>query len=172
MLHGMRSAPTSLATPSQADTSRGGAGNYAGFSSNYFHSGGSIAGPRQQHTPSSPYADPYSGTLDDALSEDTTGAPGGGPAASAGGSAVPARPQFERIAQRTLLLSNLDPMTTHAEVTRAVRGGMLLEVFLRAADRTASVSFLRSADARAWFEHVKRYDLYIRNKRVSSTTSS
>lgn len=75
--------------------------------------------------------------------------------------------QFDRIAQRTLMLANLAEGTTHAEITRTVRGGMLLDVFLRSHERSATVSFLRARDAQAWFDHVRRYDLYIRNKRVS-----
>ncbi|KAK4106761.1 hypothetical protein N658DRAFT_491388 [Parathielavia hyrcaniae] len=76
------------------------------------------------------------------------------------------RPQFERQCARTLQLSNLADGTTHADITNAVRGGMLLDVFLRTNDRTATVSFLNSADAKRFYDHVRRHDLYIRNKRV------
>jgi len=53
------------------------------------------------------------------------------------------------------------------DITEAVRGGVLLDVFVRANDRTATVSFLNSADAKAFYDHVRRHDLYIKNKRVS-----
>ncbi|EGO57443.1 hypothetical protein NEUTE1DRAFT_129390 [Neurospora tetrasperma FGSC 2508] len=74
--------------------------------------------------------------------------------------------QFNRQCTRTVQLYNLSESTTHADITNAVRGGMLLDVFLRAHDRYATVSFLHAADARKFFEHVRKNDLYIKNKRV------
>ena len=76
------------------------------------------------------------------------------------------RPQFERQCARTLQFSNLAEGVTHADITGAVRGGVLLDVFLRAHDRSATVSFISSADAKKFHDHVRRHDLYIRNKRV------
>lgn len=76
------------------------------------------------------------------------------------------RQQFERQCSRTVQLSNLAEGTTHADITAAVRGGMLLDIFMRSHDRTAAVSFVNSADARKFLDHVRRNDLYIRNKRV------
>lgn len=79
----------------------------------------------------------------------------------------PSRSQFEREALRTIQLSNLAEGTTHADITNAVRGGILLDVFLRSNDRTATVSFLQPTDAKKFLEHVRKHDMYIRNKRVS-----
>jgi hypothetical protein len=76
------------------------------------------------------------------------------------------RPQYERQCARTLQLSNLAEGTTHADITGAVRGGLLLDVFLRGHERSATVSFLNSADAKSFYDHVRRHDLYIKNKRV------
>ena len=76
------------------------------------------------------------------------------------------RPQFERQCARTIQLSNLAEGVTHADITSAVRGGLLLDVFLRGHERSATVSFLNSADAKKFYDHVRRHDLYIRNKRV------
>ncbi|KAL2123877.1 hypothetical protein VTJ04DRAFT_242 [Mycothermus thermophilus] len=76
------------------------------------------------------------------------------------------RQQFERQCSRTVQLSNLAEGTTHADITAAVRGGMLLDIFMRSHDRTAAVSFVNSADARKFLDHVRRNDLYIRNKRI------
>ncbi|KAJ4292157.1 hypothetical protein N0V88_005785 [Collariella sp. IMI 366227] len=76
------------------------------------------------------------------------------------------RPHFEKQCARTLQLSNLADGTTHADITNAVRGGMLLDIFLRGHERSATISFLNSADARKFFDHVRRHDLYIKNKRV------
>lgn len=78
------------------------------------------------------------------------------------------RPQFERQCTRTLQLSNLADGTTHADITGAVRGGLLLDIFLRGHERSATVSFLNSADAKKFYDHVRRHDLYIRSKRVGN----
>ncbi|KAJ9131144.1 Negative regulator of differentiation 1 [Coniochaeta hoffmannii] len=74
--------------------------------------------------------------------------------------------QYDIKCTRTVLLSNLAEGTTHADVTDAVRGGLLLDVFLRPHDRCVALSFLHAADARAFFDHVRKNDLYIKNKRV------
>ncbi|KAK2014700.1 hypothetical protein LZ32DRAFT_603098 [Colletotrichum eremochloae] len=76
------------------------------------------------------------------------------------------RPQLERMTTRTIIMSNLAEGTTHADVTDVVRGGQLLDIFLRTHDRSAQVSFLHGSDARAFLEHTRRHDLYIRHKRV------
>jgi hypothetical protein len=80
------------------------------------------------------------------------------------------RQQFDKFAKRTVLLANLPEGATHSDVVDAVRGGMLLDIYLRTHDRTASVSFLEEAAAHEFFRHVKRHDLYIRGKRVGDPT--
>lgn len=77
------------------------------------------------------------------------------------------RQQFDRQCTRTIQFTNLPDSVTHGDITAAVRGGMLLDVFVRPNERTATVSFLHAADARKFFEHVRKNDLYIKNKRVS-----
>lgn len=84
----------------------------------------------------------------------------------------PTKMQYERIATRTVLLFNLPEGTTHAHIASAVRGGQLLDIFLRAHDRSAQVSFLNAADAKAFYDHVRRHDLYIRQRRVSPAPCS
>ncbi|KAK4167612.1 hypothetical protein QBC43DRAFT_134944 [Cladorrhinum sp. PSN259] len=76
--------------------------------------------------------------------------------------------QFERDCDRTVVLYNLAEGTTHADITNVVRGGLLLDVFVRSFERAASISFLHSADARKFLDHVRRHDLYIKNKRVDA----
>ncbi|KAF7868840.1 uncharacterized protein EAF02_009576 [Botrytis sinoallii] len=76
------------------------------------------------------------------------------------------RPSYEKFAQRTIQLYNLSDGTTHADVCDAVRGGMLLDMYLRTHDHTAIISFLEQAQANEFFRHVKRNDLYVRSKRV------
>lgn len=107
----------------------------------------------------------------DAEGLDDDSASGGGPVGdfdnNGYNSQTSVRPFYERQCVRSLLLCNLAEGTTHGDVTEAVRGGQLLDVYLRPHDRTAAVSFLQAADARAFFNHVRRHDLYIRHKRVS-----
>lgn len=76
------------------------------------------------------------------------------------------RQQYDKFAKRTVLLANLPENTTHLDLVDAIRGGRLLDLYLRAHDRTASVSFLEEAAAHDFFRHVKRHDLYIKGKRV------
>ncbi|KAK4146401.1 uncharacterized protein C8A04DRAFT_25911 [Dichotomopilus funicola] len=76
------------------------------------------------------------------------------------------RTRYERACLRTLQLSGLADGTTHVEITNAVRGGVLLDIWVRHHDRSAAVSFVRSEDAKGFYDHVRRHDLYIRNKRV------
>lgn len=75
--------------------------------------------------------------------------------------------QFEQKCTRSVLIANLAEGTTHANITEAVRGGLLLDVFLRPHDRAVTVSFLHAADARYFFDHVRKHDLIIKNKRVT-----
>lgn len=95
---------------------------------------------------------------------------GGGPVGSfqtqAYNGHAPMRPHYQRQCARSILLSKLPDNTTHADITDAVRGGQLLDIYLRSNDRTAAVSFLLAADAKAFYDHVKRHDLYINHKRV------
>ncbi|KAH8683343.1 hypothetical protein BGZ60DRAFT_480633 [Tricladium varicosporioides] len=76
------------------------------------------------------------------------------------------RQQYDKFAKRTIQLANLPDSTTHADLVDVVRGGMLLDIYLRTHDRTASVSFLEEAHAQEFFRYVKRHDLYIRGKRI------
>ncbi|KAG6364849.1 hypothetical protein INS49_006453 [Diaporthe citri] len=113
--------------------------------------------PAHVHSPVDEDADDYSVS-------------GGGPVGSfqtqAYNGHAPMRPHYERQCARSILLSKLPDNTTHADITDAVRGGQLLDIYLRSNDRTAAVSFLLAADAKAFYDHVKRHDLYINHKRV------
>lgn len=114
--------------------------------------------------------------LDDDAGDDDYSFSGGGPVGSfqthAPNGHAQTRPHYERQCARSILLSKLPDNTTHADITEAVRGGQLLDIYLRSNDRTAAVSFLLAADARAFFDHVKRHDLYINQKRVSDKSTS
>jgi hypothetical protein len=67
--------------------------------------------------------------------------------------------------QRTVLITSLPERTTHKDLVGIVRGGRLLDIFLRN-DRTATVSFVEGAAD--FLAYVKRNDIYLNTKRVST----
>lgn len=76
------------------------------------------------------------------------------------------RLEFERVATRTVQLCNLPQGTTLADITSVVRGGLLLDVFLRTRDNTVALSFLHSRDAQAFYDHVHNNGLHINGSKV------
>ncbi|CAI6085337.1 unnamed protein product, partial [Clonostachys chloroleuca] len=71
-----------------------------------------------------------------------------------------------REGNRTIGLSNLAEGTTHLDVANMIRGGQVLDIYLRYRENTASVSFMHGADAKAYMNHVRQHDLYIKQKRI------
>lgn len=67
--------------------------------------------------------------------------------------------------QRTVHISNLHERTTHKDLVEVIRGGRLLNVFLRN-DRTAAVSFVEGAPE--FLAYAKRNDIYLHTRRVST----
>ncbi|KAI0127925.1 hypothetical protein BJ170DRAFT_683747 [Xylariales sp. AK1849] len=76
------------------------------------------------------------------------------------------RVQYARMCKRTIVLAGLADGTTHDDVTKVIRGGLVLEVYLKAAEHSVLVSFLREEDAMRFYEHSRKHDLYIKHKRV------
>ncbi|CAG9941929.1 unnamed protein product [Clonostachys rosea f. rosea IK726] len=74
-----------------------------------------------------------------------------------------------REGNRTIGLSNLAEGTTHLDVANMIRGGQVLDIYLRYKENTASVSFMHEADAKAYLNHVRKHDLYIKQKRIDVT---
>lgn len=70
--------------------------------------------------------------------------------------------------QRTVLITNLSDRTTHKDLVSILRGGRLLDIFLRN-DRTATVSFVEGAAE--YLAYAKRNDIYFHTKRVGSKLS-
>jgi hypothetical protein len=68
---------------------------------------------------------------------------------------------------RTLLLTGLSNGTTLADITKALRGGQILNLYTREHEHAAHVSFVDPLAAQAFLMYAKRADLYIRGKRVS-----
>ncbi|KAF2632471.1 hypothetical protein BU25DRAFT_454789 [Macroventuria anomochaeta] len=65
--------------------------------------------------------------------------------------------------QRTILITNLADRTTHKDIADVIRGGRLLDIFLRN-DRSATVSFVEGAAD--FLAYVKRNDIYLHAKRL------
>lgn len=72
----------------------------------------------------------------------------------------------ERLITRSIQLLNLPDGTRHRDITSAIRGGMLLDIHLRAKDKTATVSFVREEEAQAFYAYTLKRGLCIRNKGV------
>ena len=70
---------------------------------------------------------------------------------------------FPRDDQRTVLFTNLSDHTTHQDLVNIIRGGRLLDVYIRN-DRSATVSFVEGAQE--FLAYAKRNDFYIHAKRV------
>ncbi|KAI0905028.1 hypothetical protein F4823DRAFT_158495 [Ustulina deusta] len=76
------------------------------------------------------------------------------------------KPIYPRMCKRTIALCGLPTFATLGDVTSVVRCGRLLDVFLRSAEHIASVSFVQEEDAVRFYEHARKNDIYIKNKRV------
>ena len=86
--------------------------------------------------------------------------PGSGPQRSE-------RQQYARSEQRTIVAQNLSARTTQKDLLQIIRGGTILDIFLRTNERSASISFLEGSAAQEFMNYVKRSDVYIHGKRVS-----
>ncbi len=78
------------------------------------------------------------------------------------------KPIYPRMCKRTIALCGLPTFATLGDVTSVVRCGRLLDVFLRSAEHIASVSFVQEEDAVRFYEHARKNDIYINNKRVGN----
>lgn len=85
---------------------------------------------------------------------------------------VAGNPKLEKREQakterRTLALRGLSDRATHKDVVDVIRGGALLEIYLRPRQQMACVSFIDGEAAQAFLAYAKRHDIYILGKRVS-----
>ncbi|KAJ9297415.1 hypothetical protein DTO217A2_8663 [Paecilomyces variotii] len=67
---------------------------------------------------------------------------------------------------RTLVLRELPDRCSHREIVEVIRGGSLLEIYLRPREKSASVSFVTAADAKSFLDYAQRYKIYILGKRI------
>ncbi|CAF3508386.1 unnamed protein product [Fusarium graminearum] len=77
----------------------------------------------------------------------------------------------ESAAQRSVQLLNLAPGVTHGEVATIVRGGPLLEIFVRAKDNSVTVSFVRETDAVAFLDYTRTCGLYFKDRKIHAKWS-
>lgn len=73
---------------------------------------------------------------------------------------------YARAENRTLIIKNLSDRATHKDIVDIIRGGVVLDIFLRANERSASVSFVEGSAAQDFLNYTKRNDIYIHGKRV------
>lgn len=73
--------------------------------------------------------------------------------------------------RRTIIVKNLSDKATHKDIVGVIRGGSLLDVFLRPQEKSASVSFVESTAAEEFLAYVKRNDIYIHDRRVRCPTA-
>lgn len=78
------------------------------------------------------------------------------------------RPFYSRTEQRTIVAKNLSERATHKDIVGFIRGGLVLDVYLRSAERSASISFVEGSAAQDFMNYVKRNDVYVHGKRVRS----
>lgn len=69
---------------------------------------------------------------------------------------------------RTLFFTRLPEKVTYASFLEVVRGGAVVDVWMKPSDRCASVSFLHPQSAEAFYRYAKKNDLYIDGRRVGS----
>lgn len=74
--------------------------------------------------------------------------------------------QYARAEDRTLIIKNLSDRATHKDIVDIIRGGAVLDIFLRANEKSASVSFVEGSAAQDFLNYTKRNDIYIHGKRV------
>ncbi len=166
-LRGAPQSPSALGRPSRKDSQSNG----------YHTNGGARLQESRDWADAEAGADDGTWSLDDPVNAPTNTPPANAPAyvptdayvvdaIEAYGDQLPKRPKFDRQCTRTIQLLNLPEGTTHADIVAVVRGGILLDIFLRTAERSATVSFLLAPEARAFFDHVRRHGLEIKHKRV------
>lgn len=84
------------------------------------------------------------------------------PKSPQGGNRYDPNRRLERNAHRSVRLFNLPSGVRRGDITAVVRGGPLLEVYLRPKEHTATVSFVYGDDAAAFLERAREHGLRIR----------
>ena len=83
----------------------------------------------------------------------------------------PERKRFAKMEQRTIFVKNLSERATHKDIIDVVRGGLVLDIYLRSHERSASVSYVEGSAAHEFMNYVKRNDIYVHGKRVCTLSA-
>jgi hypothetical protein len=67
---------------------------------------------------------------------------------------------------RSIIVRGLPQTASLADVVKIVRGGVVLNMYLRPRDRTAHIAFVDPIAAEKFIIHSKRSDIYVKGKRV------
>lgn len=67
---------------------------------------------------------------------------------------------------RSLVIRGLSRSTTLEDITKSIRGGIVLNLFVRPHQQAVHVAFVNADDAERFLLHAKKHDLYIKSKRV------
>lgn len=86
-------------------------------------------------------------------------------------SVVATRLIYEKNARRTLLLSDLPPHTSRADVVAVVRGGAVVDIHFIFKENRAAVSFVHGRNAQKYYEYAQENGVYIRGSMISVTWS-
>jgi hypothetical protein len=76
---------------------------------------------------------------------------------------------IESKARRTLFFCNLPKDATYADLVAVVKGGPLVDVWMKNQDHCASVSFVNPEDADNYLRWAKRNGVVVLGRRVSSS---
>lgn len=70
--------------------------------------------------------------------------------------------------KRTIYLTKLPERITYAQIFSVIRGGAVVDVWMKSSDHAASVSFVDCLAAENFYQYARRNDIYIDGKRVQN----
>lgn len=68
--------------------------------------------------------------------------------------------------KRTLYLTKLPDNITYGKIFGVIRGGAVVDVWMKSSDHAASVSFVECSAAERFYQYSKKNDIYIDGRRV------
>lgn len=81
---------------------------------------------------------------------------------------------FSRVLEqlRSVRLVNLPEGTNYGDIAAILRGGLVYEFYITHGAATATITFVEAASAEAYFGHVRSNGLFLKNKRVSTSSKT
>jgi len=76
----------------------------------------------------------------------------------------------DSVGNRTLFFSRLPEKVTYSSFLEVIRGGMVVDAWMKPGDHCGSISFLHPQSAEAFYRYAKKNDVYIDGRRVSLST--